>query len=166
MLFISEFWSNWLGAINNWNWFVHVHGWCNRADKKMAPGSYCYKDMLPFVAMVSMECINVGLNTLFKAATLTGMSYHVFVVYSYAVAALVLLPSRFLCGNRSLTLRSPLISWDLGFLNSLVLNLLVLNSLSGTDQEGFLHWISPSNSKSSCLDWPGTPCSIFFFVVN
>lgn len=60
--------------------------------------------MLPFVAMVSMECINVGLNTLFKAATLTGMSYHVFVVYSYAVAALVLLPSRFLCSNRSHTL--------------------------------------------------------------
>lgn len=69
-------------------------------DNKMAPGRYCYKDMLPFVAMVSMECINVGLNTLFKAATLTGMSYHVFVVYSYAVAALVLLPSPFFC-NRS-----------------------------------------------------------------
>ncbi|XVF58119.1 hypothetical protein PTKIN_Ptkin07bG0037300 [Pterospermum kingtungense] len=56
---------------------------------------YCYKDVLPFTAMVSMECANVGLNTLFKAATLKGMSYHVFVVYAYALAALVLLPAPF-----------------------------------------------------------------------
>ncbi|KAI4352702.1 hypothetical protein L6164_006926 [Bauhinia variegata] len=53
---------------------------------------YCYRDVLPFGAMVTMECINVGLNTLFKAATMRGMSYHVFVVYAYAVAAIVLLP--------------------------------------------------------------------------
>ncbi|XP_030483785.2 WAT1-related protein At3g28050 [Cannabis sativa] len=57
---------------------------------------YCYRDVLPFSAMVTMECINVGLNTLFKAATLRGMSYHVFVVYAYAVAALVLLPAPFI----------------------------------------------------------------------
>ncbi|WRX20198.1 EamA domain - like 10 [Theobroma cacao] len=57
--------------------------------------SYCYKDVLPFSAMVTMECANVGLNTLFKAATLKGMSYHVFVVYAYAIAALVLLPAPF-----------------------------------------------------------------------
>lgn len=58
-------------------------------------GRYCYKDVLPFTAMVTMECINVGLNTLFKAATLQGMSYHVFVVYAYAIAALVLFPAPF-----------------------------------------------------------------------
>ncbi|CAK7328209.1 unnamed protein product [Dovyalis caffra] len=57
---------------------------------------YCYKEVLPFAAMVTMECVNVGLNTLFKAATLAGMSYHVFVPYTYAVAALVLLPAPFL----------------------------------------------------------------------
>lgn len=56
---------------------------------------YCYKDVLPFAAMVTMECTNVGLNTLYKAATLRGMSYHVFVVYSYAVAAFLLLPAPF-----------------------------------------------------------------------
>ncbi|XP_054800707.1 WAT1-related protein At3g28050-like [Prosopis cineraria] len=56
---------------------------------------YCYKDLLPFAALVAMECNNVGLNTLFKAATLKGMSYHVFVVYAYAVAAIVLLPISF-----------------------------------------------------------------------
>ncbi|GMY13446.1 WAT1-related protein At3g28050-like [Fagus crenata] len=59
-------------------------------------GRYCYKDVLPFTALVTMECINVGLNTLFKAATLKGMSYHVFVVYAYAIAALVLLPAPFI----------------------------------------------------------------------
>ncbi|KVI02512.1 hypothetical protein Ccrd_019203 [Cynara cardunculus var. scolymus] len=61
---------------------------------------YCYKDILPFAAMVTMECTNVGLNTLYKAATLRGMSYHVFIVYSYAVAAVLLLPAPFF-SNRS-----------------------------------------------------------------
>ncbi|XP_027351463.1 WAT1-related protein At3g28050-like [Abrus precatorius] len=56
----------------------------------------CCKDLLPFGAMVTMECVNVALNTLFKAATLRGMSYHVFVVYAYAVAAIVLLPAPFI----------------------------------------------------------------------
>ncbi|KAI4320453.1 hypothetical protein MLD38_033932 [Melastoma candidum] len=56
---------------------------------------FLYKEFLPFSAMVCMECINVGLNTLFKSATLHGMSYHVFVVYAYSIAALVLLPSPF-----------------------------------------------------------------------
>ncbi|KAK7339422.1 hypothetical protein VNO77_20087 [Canavalia gladiata] len=56
----------------------------------------CYKDFLPFGAMVTMECVNVALNTLFKAATLKGMSYHVFVVYAYAVAAILLLPAPFI----------------------------------------------------------------------
>ncbi|KAK7395693.1 hypothetical protein VNO78_16259 [Psophocarpus tetragonolobus] len=55
-----------------------------------------YSDLLPFGAMVTMECLNVALNTLFKAATLRGMSYHVFVVYAYAVAAIVLLPAPFI----------------------------------------------------------------------
>lgn len=61
----------------------------------MVAERYGYRDVLPFTAMVTMECINVGLNTLFKAATLKGMSYHVFVVYAYAIAALVLLPAPF-----------------------------------------------------------------------
>lgn len=57
---------------------------------------YFYKDLLPFGAMVTMEVINVALNTLFKAASMRGMSYHVFVVYSYAVAAILLLPAPFI----------------------------------------------------------------------
>lgn len=66
-------------------------------------GGNCYRDVLPFTAMVTMECTNVGLNTLFKAATLKGMSYHVFVVYAYAIAAIVLLPAPFI-SHRSLFL--------------------------------------------------------------
>lgn len=66
-------------------------------------GGNCYRDVLPFTAMVTMECTNVGLNTLFKAATLKGMSYHVFVVYAYAIAAIVLLPAPFI-SHRSLSL--------------------------------------------------------------
>ncbi|CAK9168235.1 unnamed protein product [Ilex paraguariensis] len=51
---------------------------------------------MPFTAMVTMECTNVGLNTLYKATTLGGMSPHVSVVDAYGVvAALVLLASPF-----------------------------------------------------------------------
>ncbi|OIW05431.1 hypothetical protein TanjilG_23257 [Lupinus angustifolius] len=56
---------------------------------------YCYNELLPFGVMVTMESINVALNTLFKAATLKGMSYHVFIVYAYSVATIVLLPAPF-----------------------------------------------------------------------
>ncbi|KAL6960639.1 hypothetical protein U1Q18_038403 [Sarracenia purpurea var. burkii] len=61
----------------------------------MERGKHLYREVVPLTAMVTMECTNVGLNTLFKAATLKGMSYHVFVVYAYALAALLLLPSPF-----------------------------------------------------------------------
>ncbi|KAL3526025.1 hypothetical protein ACH5RR_014397 [Cinchona calisaya] len=52
-----------------------------------------YKRVLPLVGMVAIECSNVGTNTLFKAATLKGMSNHVFVVYCHSLAALLLFPS-------------------------------------------------------------------------
>ncbi|XP_050271304.1 WAT1-related protein At5g40240-like [Quercus robur] len=68
----------------------------------MAAGSYYYKDVLPFSAMVAAECTNVGLNTLFKAATLRGLSYYVFIFYSYAIATLLLLPLPFIFRQREL----------------------------------------------------------------
>ena len=49
----------------------------------------------PFVAMVVVECLDVGLTTLGKAAMSRGMSHYVFVVYSNALATLILLPSSF-----------------------------------------------------------------------
>uniref|UniRef100_A0A2P2JZ33 WAT1-related protein n=2 Tax=Rhizophora mucronata TaxID=61149 RepID=A0A2P2JZ33_RHIMU len=64
-------------------------------------GRYCYGDVLPFTVLVAMECVNVGLNTLFKAASMKGMSNHVFVVYAYAIAALVLLPFPFISRRSS-----------------------------------------------------------------
>ncbi|RXH89447.1 hypothetical protein DVH24_031804 [Malus domestica] len=67
-----------------------------RGASMAAVGRSFYRDVLPFTAMVTMECVNVGLNTLFKAATLNGMSYHVFVVYSYSIAAFVLIPAPFI----------------------------------------------------------------------
>ncbi|CAF1715620.1 unnamed protein product [Brassica napus] len=66
-------------------------------------GKYFQREVLPVMALVIMECANVGLNTLFKAATLQGMSFHVFIVYSYGLAALLLLPSIFF-SSRSRTL--------------------------------------------------------------
>ncbi|XVE67982.1 hypothetical protein DITRI_Ditri09bG0031800 [Diplodiscus trichospermus] len=62
---------------------------------------YCYKDVLPFMAMVAVECTNVGLNILFKAATLKGMSYYIFITYSYAVGSLLLLPLCFIFPSRA-----------------------------------------------------------------
>src|ERR1044072_37760 len=57
-------------------------------------------DATPFAAMVIVEFRDVGLSTLSKAAMSRGMSPFVFVVYSNALATLILLPSSFLI-NRS-----------------------------------------------------------------
>ncbi|XP_061369735.1 WAT1-related protein At3g28050-like [Gastrolobium bilobum] len=51
-----------------------------------------YKDLLPVVVIIGNECNDMGLLTLFKAATLQGMNNHVFVAYAYAVATIILLP--------------------------------------------------------------------------
>ncbi|KAA8548068.1 hypothetical protein F0562_004671 [Nyssa sinensis] len=67
----------------------------------MARRMYCYSEVLPFTAMIMVECVNVGLSTLFKAATLKGMSYCVFIVYSYAISALVLIPLAFIFHRKS-----------------------------------------------------------------
>ncbi|CAI0419749.1 unnamed protein product [Linum tenue] len=42
--------------------------------------------------MITMEFFTVGLNTLFKAASLKGLSYYVFVAYTSIIAALLFLP--------------------------------------------------------------------------
>ncbi|CAL0318371.1 unnamed protein product [Lupinus luteus] len=54
-------------------------------------GKYCCNDVVPFTAMVVIECTNVGVNILFKAATKKGLSYYVFIVYSFAISTLILL---------------------------------------------------------------------------
>ncbi|KAM7508133.1 hypothetical protein LguiA_018586 [Lonicera macranthoides] len=61
----------------------------------MVRGRYCYREVLPFLAMVTVEVTNVGLSTIFKLATSKGLDYHVFMVYSYAIATLLLFPIAF-----------------------------------------------------------------------
>ncbi|XVF54160.1 hypothetical protein PTKIN_Ptkin05aG0158600 [Pterospermum kingtungense] len=52
-------------------------------------------ELAPFAAMVAVECLDVGLTTLSKAAMSRGMSHFVFVVYSNALASTILLPTAF-----------------------------------------------------------------------
>ncbi|KAL2240494.1 WAT1-related protein At5g40240-like [Sesamum indicum] len=59
----------------------------------MAGGQYYfYREVLPFVATVMAECTTVGVAIFYKAAVVKGLSYHVFMAYSYAISALVTLP--------------------------------------------------------------------------
>ncbi|GLT35472.1 hypothetical protein SLA2020_099210 [Shorea laevis] len=73
---------------------------------------YCYSEVLPFAAMVGAECSTVGLNILFKAATLRGMSYNIFNAYSFAISALVLIPFLFVFPSSAVlpSFKFPLIS--------------------------------------------------------
>lgn len=50
------------------------------------------KSAAPFLAMIIVECGEVGLTTLSKAAMLQGMSNFVFIVYYNALGTLILLP--------------------------------------------------------------------------
>ncbi|CAA7055295.1 unnamed protein product [Microthlaspi erraticum] len=67
------------------------------------------RDVVPFAAMFAVECFSVGSNTLYKAASLRGLSFYVFVFYSYVVSTLLLLPLSFISGrSRSLpSAKSP-----------------------------------------------------------
>ncbi|KAI9123657.1 hypothetical protein K1719_004957 [Acacia pycnantha] len=69
------------------------------------------------VAMVAAKFLEVGLNTIMKAATTNGMSKFVFVVYSNALALCFLHPSTFLYQRIFVTsvLRSE--PWDLAGTN-------------------------------------------------
>ncbi|XP_027357534.1 WAT1-related protein At3g28050-like [Abrus precatorius] len=58
----------------------------------MGRGWSFYRDLLPIVVIIGNECNDMGLLTLFKAATLQGMNNHVFVAYAYAVATTILIP--------------------------------------------------------------------------
>ncbi|KAA8548069.1 hypothetical protein F0562_004670 [Nyssa sinensis] len=52
----------------------------------------CLKDALPFAVMVMVECAEIGMVTMSKAAMNNGMSNFVFVVYYNALGTLILLP--------------------------------------------------------------------------
>ncbi|KAL6135741.1 hypothetical protein ACLB2K_067967 [Fragaria x ananassa] len=80
-------------------------------------GRSCYRDVLPFTAIVTVESTNVGLNILFKSATSKGLSYYVFIVYSYAFATLLLLPLPFIFSSRT---RLPPLNFSLLWKNFLL----------------------------------------------
>ncbi|WZZ53833.1 hypothetical protein YC2023_053940 [Brassica napus] len=60
---------------------------------------YFSRDVVPFAAMFTVECTTVGANTLYKAASLRGLSFYVFVFYSYLVSTLLLLPLSLIFGR-------------------------------------------------------------------
>ncbi|XP_022740896.1 WAT1-related protein At5g40230-like isoform X1 [Durio zibethinus] len=63
--------------------------------------TYWYKDVLPCTAMVAVECSNVVINILFKAASSKGLSYYTFLAYCYTLATIVLLPVTFFLISKS-----------------------------------------------------------------
>ncbi|XP_024032529.1 WAT1-related protein At5g40240-like, partial [Morus notabilis] len=73
------------------------------------------KEIVPFAAMAAVELAAVGVNTFYKAATLEGLSYFVFVAYSYVLGTLVLLPLPFIFPRRELR------SFELSFFLKIVL---------------------------------------------
>ena len=72
-------------------------------QKQKMVGRLCQKDDGIMTAMVVVVIADVGMTTLFKAASSEGMSSYVFLVYSYGIGALLLLPSPFIT-HRSLYL--------------------------------------------------------------
>ncbi|GAA0152116.1 hypothetical protein LIER_10676 [Lithospermum erythrorhizon] len=66
-----------------------------------------YKELLPFAAMIIVQCTLVGSNILFKSASSRGVSNYVFTVYTYAIATVVTSPFAFIFYRR---MRLPRIS--------------------------------------------------------
>ncbi|XP_071737543.1 WAT1-related protein At5g40240-like [Rutidosis leptorrhynchoides] len=55
-------------------------------------GIFLYKDVLPFAAMVMVECMQVGGNTLFKSASAQQINSYVFTFYIFLIGFIILLP--------------------------------------------------------------------------
>ncbi|XP_021299078.1 WAT1-related protein At3g28050-like [Herrania umbratica] len=63
----------------------------------------------PFVAMITVECTDVGISVISKAALTKGMSNIVSVVYYNALGTLILLPYLIFCRNKQLPLTFSLL---------------------------------------------------------
>ncbi|KAJ1375899.1 putative WAT1-related protein [Sesbania bispinosa] len=57
----------------------------------MTRSRYCYKEVAPFSTLVIVQFTEVYVNILFKKATMKGLSYYVFILYSLALSTLILL---------------------------------------------------------------------------
>ncbi|VVB09351.1 unnamed protein product [Arabis nemorensis] len=95
-----------------------------RSGEETVAWRYFKRDVLPLSAMIAVECTTVGSTTLFKAATLRGLSFYVFVFYSYVVATLVLFTLSLIFGRSR---RLPLAKAPL-FFKIFLLTLLGLTS--------------------------------------
>lgn len=120
--------------------------------------SFFYKEFLAIAVMVSVECTHVAVNTLFKAASLKGLSYYVFVFYSYAIASLILIPVPFFF-RRSLSpiLGSPSSSSSFPF------SFLFINP---TQLLPFWHMQHPSSSINEAASSPQDLGSCIYWVRN
>ncbi|CAL0312742.1 unnamed protein product [Lupinus luteus] len=87
--------------------------------------SILYNEVLPFIVIIATEAILVGINVMYKAATLKGLSYYVLIVYSYSISSIILLfpllyvLKRFaaeLCGVQGMQSASPTLSSALSIL--------------------------------------------------
>lgn len=65
----------------------------------MAGWDHSKKEVVSFTAMAAAELAMVGVNTVYKAATFKGLSYSVFVAYTYAIGTLALLPLPIIFGR-------------------------------------------------------------------
>ncbi|XP_047317530.1 WAT1-related protein At3g28050-like [Impatiens glandulifera] len=61
----------------------------------------CLAALMPYIAMILVECFDVGLTTISKAAMSNGLSHFIFVVYSNALAAALLLPPAFIFNRKT-----------------------------------------------------------------
>ncbi|XP_022561036.1 WAT1-related protein At5g40240-like isoform X2 [Brassica napus] len=68
---------------------------------------YFRRDVVPFAAMFAVECATVGSSTLYKAATLRGLNFYVFIFYTYVISTLILFPLSIIFG-RLPSVKSPL----------------------------------------------------------
>ncbi|KAJ7974532.1 WAT1-related protein [Quillaja saponaria] len=73
--------------------------------------SHFYKDVVPFSAIVAAEFSIVVLSILFKLASAEGLSYYIFVTYTYALSTLILLPLAYMNFHRATGL--PSFNWSL-----------------------------------------------------
>ncbi|KAK4488487.1 hypothetical protein RD792_004251 [Penstemon davidsonii] len=129
-----------------------------KREKKMARRrEYCYRDVLPFAAMVVSECLTVGLTTIYKAAVSNGLSYNIFMVYSYAISALLLLPLAFISYRKQTTL-PPLTIIVLG-------KFFLLGLLGFTSQILAYSGISYSNPTLAAALCNLTPATTFILAI-
>ncbi|XP_077237797.1 WAT1-related protein At5g40240-like [Tasmannia lanceolata] len=84
-----------------------------------------FEVVMPFVAMVVLQCLLMGVATLIKAAMSRGLSHFILVLYSNALATIFLFPSAFIFQRKDrLPLTFPLLCrfFFLGIAGSVMLN--------------------------------------------